>query len=59
MAEVRIPPHSEEVEKSVLGSLLIDKDAIVTVAEFLRPEHFYRDAHGLIYKAMFSLYENK
>ncbi len=59
MAAVKVPPHSEEVEKSVLGSLLIDKDAIVAVAEFLRPEHFYKDAHGLIFKAILSLYESK
>lgn len=59
MLDVRIPPHSEEAEVCVLGSLLIDKDAVVTVAEFLRPEHFYKEANGLIYKAVFDLYEER
>ncbi|HUV43069.1 MAG TPA: replicative DNA helicase [Patescibacteria group bacterium] len=55
--EIRIPPHSEEAEACILGSILIDKDAIVTVAEFLRPEHFYKKANGLIYEAVLHLYE--
>jgi replicative DNA helicase len=59
MAEPRIPPHSEEAEKSVLGAILIDKDAIVSVAEFLRPEHFYYDVNGIIFKAALSLYEKR
>lgn len=53
----KVPPHSDEAEKSVLGSILIDKDAIVQVAEFLRPEHFYTAKHGDVYFAMQSLYE--
>jgi len=57
--EVRIPPHSDEAEKSVLGSLLIDKDAIISVVEFLRSEHFYQDAHSKIYNAILSLYEER
>jgi len=60
MAEpVRIPPHSEEAETCVLGAILIDKDAIVTVAEFLRPEHFYDQANELIYRACLDLYEER
>jgi replicative DNA helicase len=60
MAEkVRVPPHSDEAEKCVLGSLLIDKDAIIAVVEILRPEHFYQDAHAKIYKAILSLYEDR
>jgi len=55
----RVPPHSEEAEKSVLGALLINKDAIVTVAEFLRASHFYREIHGDIYDAMLGLYERR
>jgi replicative DNA helicase len=59
MAEVRIPPHSDEAEKSVIGACLIDKDAIVAVAEFLRPEHFYDEKNGCIFKAILSLYEER
>ncbi|HLD96275.1 MAG TPA: replicative DNA helicase [Patescibacteria group bacterium] len=57
MSEPKIPPRDLEAEKSLLGALLIDKDAIIKVVEFLRPEHFYRDAHGDIFEAILSLYE--
>ncbi len=59
MAQVKIPPHSLEAEQSVLGAILIDKDAIVEVAGFLRPDHFYEDRHGEIFSAMLSLYEER
>ena len=59
MANIRVPPHSLEAEASVLGSLLIDKEAIAEIAGFLRPEHFYKDSHSRIYKAMLSLYEER
>ncbi len=59
MANPRIPPHSDEAEKSVLGAILIDKDAIVEVAETIKGEMFYNENHGLIYSAMVSLYENR
>ncbi len=59
MADVKVPPHSEEAEVSILGSILIDKDAIISVAEFLRPEHFYNEAHGLIFKSILDLYEER
>lgn len=53
----RIPPHSYEAEESVLGSLLIDKDAMVRVADFLVAEDFYKDSHRKIYQACNELYE--
>jgi replicative DNA helicase len=59
MAKVNIPPHSQEAEQSILGAILIDRDAIVAVAEFLRPEHFYEGAHQTIFKAALSLYEER
>lgn len=55
----RIPPHDIEAEKSVLGALLIDKDAIVKVVEFLRSKHFYKDSHEKIYQAILNLYEKR
>ena len=55
----RTPPQNIEAEQSVLGALLIDKDAIVKVAEFLSAEHFYRDVHAEIYNAVLSLYEKR
>jgi len=59
MANIKVPPHSDEAEASVLGSLLIDKDAVIAVAEFLRPEHFYSENHGTIFKAILDLYEER
>ncbi len=55
----RLPPQSLEAEQSVLGSVLIDRDAVVEVAEFLRADDFYRQAHGLIYAAMLDLFERR
>lgn len=59
MNNVKVPPHSNEAEESVLGSCLIDKDAVVAVAEFLRPEHFYNEINSLIFKAILTLYEER
>ena len=47
----RLPPQSLEAEQSVLGAILIDRDAVVEVAEFLRPQDFYRQANARIYAA--------
>ena len=51
----RVPPHSVESEQSVLGSILLDKDAIVVVSEIISPEDFYKKSHEVIYKAMIKL----
>jgi len=59
MPEVKIPPHNEEAETSILGAILIDKDAVVAVAEFLRPEHFYNPNHSSIYEVLLELYEER
>ncbi|MAG59594.1 replicative DNA helicase [Candidatus Woesebacteria bacterium] len=55
--QVRIPPHSEDAEVSVLGALLLDKNAIVNVAEFLKSEHFYDDKHASVFDVILDLYE--
>ncbi len=52
----RVAPQSTDAEQSVLGSILIEQDAILRVAEFLRPEDFYRQAHADIYEAMLALH---
>ncbi|RDY23452.1 replicative DNA helicase [Romboutsia maritimum] len=51
----RIPPHSIESEQSILGSILLDKDAIITVTETIKPEDFYKEAHKIIYECMIKL----
>ncbi|HEX7495469.1 MAG TPA: DnaB-like helicase N-terminal domain-containing protein, partial [Candidatus Limnocylindrales bacterium] len=53
----RLPPQSLDSEQAVLGSILIDRDAIVEIADFLHPEDFYRQAHGRVYTAMLDLFE--
>lgn len=58
MADIKLPPHNEQAEQSVLGAILIDPEAIATVAEFLHPEHFYNPKLGAIFKACLSLFEN-
>ena len=55
----RLPPQSLEAEQSVLGAILIDREAVIEVAEFLKPEDFYRQAHGAIYRAMLDLFERR
>lgn len=56
---IRVPPHSQDAEESVLGAMLIDKDAVIAVAEFLAPEDFYDDRLKEIYEACIDLYEDR
>lgn len=57
--EIRIPPQNIEAEKSVLGSMLIDADAIGTAIEHLDESLFYDDAHRLIFRAILDLYNSR
>lgn len=52
----RVPPQSVEAEQSVIGATLIEREAIAKVAEILRPEDFYREAHRLIYNSIMQLF---
>jgi replicative DNA helicase len=52
----RLPPHNIEAEEAVTGSLLVDPDAILEVASFLKPDAFYREKNRWVYEACFSLY---
>lgn len=51
------PPHSLEAERTVLGALLLDPEAVIKVTDFLRPEDFYDPVHKQIYHAIFDLYQ--
>ncbi|HEV2073626.1 MAG TPA: replicative DNA helicase [Thermomicrobiales bacterium] len=55
----RLPPHNVEAEQSVLGSLLIDRDAIIKVAAYLKSDDFYIHANGSIYQAVLDLYNKR
>ena len=57
MAVDRQPPHNIEAEQSTLGSLIIDPEAYIRVAEFLKADDFYREAHRSIYTAISELNE--
>jgi replicative DNA helicase len=59
MANFRVPPHADDAEKSILGAILIDKNAIVDISVSLRSEMFYNENNGKIYEAMMTLYENR
>ncbi|HJQ43307.1 MAG TPA: replicative DNA helicase, partial [Jatrophihabitantaceae bacterium] len=52
----RTPPQAVEAEQSVLGGMMLSKDAIADVVEVIRPGDFYRPAHQLIYDAILDLY---
>jgi replicative DNA helicase len=51
----KIPPQNIDAEQSVLGAMLLNKDAIYKVMEILKPEDFYRDSHKVIYEAILNL----
>lgn len=53
----RLPPQNLEAEQSLLGSLLIDPEAITKVGDLLRPEDFYKDSHRIICETIIELYE--
>ncbi len=55
----KLAPQSVEAEQSVLGSILIDADAILKVGDFLRPQDFYRTQHASIYEAMLALHAQR
>ena len=52
----RVPPHNVEAEESVLGSMLLSKDAIAEVLELLREDDFYRPAHRTVFRSILELY---
>lgn len=55
MDELKVLPHDLQAEQSVLGSIFINPDKMIEVAEYLKPDDFYRPAHKILFKAMMSL----
>lgn len=55
----KLPPQALEIEKTLLGSLLIDKEAINKVADLLKPEDFYQRSHQVIYQAVMALFDKR
>lgn len=52
----KVPPHSLEAEQSVVGSMIMDKDAITTASEIISSEDFYQHQYGLLFDAMVELF---
>jgi replicative DNA helicase len=52
----KMPPQNSEAEESVLGSIIIDNNALVKVADIISPDDFYLPKHRYIYEAIFDLY---
>lgn len=53
----KVPPHNKEAEMAVLGSLMLDRNAITRIADTLMPEDFYLNEHAIIYRAALDLFE--
>ncbi|WP_342599590.1 replicative DNA helicase [Psychrobacillus sp. FSL H8-0483] len=51
----RVPPHNQEAEQSVIGAIFLDPQALITAAEIVMPEDFYRVAHQKIFQTMLRL----
>lgn len=56
-SQLRVPPHNLEAEQSVLGALMINKEAILQVADVLSAPDFYKPSHGKIYETILGLFE--
>ena len=54
--KLKLPPQNLEAEQAVLGSVLIDQNAIFKVADILEPQDFYSPSHEKIYEAILSLF---
>ena len=55
----RLPPQNIEAEQSILGSLMLSKEAIIKIADLVKPKDFYHPAHETIYETIIDLYENR
>ncbi|QIX60143.1 replicative DNA helicase [Hymenobacter sp. BT18] len=53
----KLPPQALELEAAVLGALMLEKDALTTVIDLLKPQSFYKDGHQRIFKAILNLFD--
>lgn len=56
---LRMPPQNVEAERSILGAVLLDKDAIIKIADIVTADDFYDSRHGIVYEAMANLFEKR
>ena len=59
MPDLKVPPHSVEAEKSVLGSVMVEKNALIKIADLIQAEDFYYETHGSIYTGMLELFAKR
>ena len=53
----KLPPQAVDLEEAILGALMLEKDALTNVIDILRPESFYKEAHQVIYQAIYDLFQ--
>ena len=56
---MKVPPHSIDAERSLIGSILLDKDSIIKVADLVAADDFYHDGHRKIYETIFELFQKR
>ena len=54
----KLPPQALDLEESVLGALMLEKEALTNIIDILKPDNFYKDAHKEIYQAIIDLFNN-
>jgi len=59
MANLKVPPHNEEAEQSVLGAILLSKEAVSIASGIISPSDFYNDINKIIFESMLILYEDR
>ena len=52
----KLPPQAIEFEEAVLGALMLDKNCVLPISEILKPDSFYKEAHQMIFRAIFNLF---
>jgi len=51
----KVPPQALDMEEAVLGAIMLEKEAVITILDILKPESFYKEAHQKIFKAIYDL----
>ncbi|MEX2090786.1 MAG: DnaB-like helicase N-terminal domain-containing protein, partial [Candidatus Paceibacterota bacterium] len=59
IAQDKLPPQNIDAEKSLLGSILIDRESINKVADYLKAQDFYQRGHQIIYEAVMALFDRR
>ena len=47
----KVPPQANDMEEAVLGAVMLEKEAVITILDILKPESFYREAHQKIFQS--------